>query len=148
MSPEGLNLIGRAGVQIIEEQGWQADAIGGLTLGADPVAYAISYTSVNTSHPLRAFTVRKELKKHGTRRLIEGPFRAGDRTVIVEDVITTGTSALLAIDAVQDAHGIIVGVLAVVDREEGGREAIQKRGVPVVALASMTMIRSMMPANG
>lgn len=91
-------------------------AVGGLTLGADPVAYAIAFASANTGHPIRAFTVRKEAKTHGTRCVIEGPFRPGDRVAVVEDVITTGASALKAAAAVRENGGTVTGVLAVVDR--------------------------------
>ena len=136
MSPDGLALIGPAGLAAIDAAGWSADAVGGLTLGADPVAYAVAYASALAGRPVRAFTVRKEAKAHGTGRLIEGPFRSGDRVVVVEDVVTTGGSALRAAESVRAAGGIVVGVLAVVDREEGGREAIEATGVPVVALAT------------
>jgi len=135
MSPDGLLLIGQLGLAKIRDT-WSADAIGGLTLGADPIAYAISYASALTNHPLRAFTVRKEAKTHGTGKLIEGPFQAGDRTVVIEDVITTGGSALKAIAAVQQAGGLVAGVLALVDREEGGRETIEATGIPVASLVT------------
>jgi orotate phosphoribosyltransferase len=134
MSPDGLALIGPTALAAIDRAGWNVDAVGGLTLGADPVSYAIAYASALAGRPVRAFTVRKEAKTHGTGRLIEGPFRSGDRVVVVEDVITTGGSALRAIDAVRQAGAEVVGVLAVVDREEGGREAIEAAGVPVIAL--------------
>src|SRR5829696_4756812 len=133
MSPEGLALIGPLGLAAIEGAGWRVDAVGGLTLGADPVSYAIAYASMLAGRPLRAFTVRKEAKTHGTGRLVEGPFRAGDRVAVVEDVITTGGSALRAAEAVRAAGGEVAGVLAVVDREEGGREAIEARGLAVLA---------------
>lgn len=103
-------------------------------MGADPVSYAIAYASALDGTPLRAFTVRKEAKAHGAGKLIEGPFRAGDRVVIVEDTITTGGSALKAVGAVRAEGGEVVGVLAVVDREEGGRAALNAAGVAVVAL--------------
>jgi orotate phosphoribosyltransferase len=134
MSPDGLALIGPAGLAAIGRAGWTADAVGGLTLGADPVSYAIAYASALVDRPVRAFTVRKEPKTHGTGKLIEGPFQAGDRVVVVEDVITTGGSALRAVEAVRAAGGVVTGVLALVDREEGGREAIEAMGVPVRAL--------------
>ena len=134
MSPDGLACIGPTALAAIDGAGWVADAVGGLTLGADPVSYAIAYASALAGRPVRAFTVRKEAKAHGTGRLIEGPFQSGDRVVVVEDVITTGGSALRAADAIRAAGGQIVGVLAVVDREEGGREAIEAAGMPVVAL--------------
>jgi orotate phosphoribosyltransferase len=144
MSPEGLALIGPLALDALSRAGWRVDAIGGLTLGADPISYAISYASAERATPLRAFTVRKEAKAHGTGKLIEGPFRAGDRVAIVEDVITTGGSALKAIEAVRTAEGVITGVLALVDREEGGREAIERAGVPVMALATATEILARM----
>jgi len=136
MSPEGLILVGRLGFQALEHSGWDVMAVGGLTLGADPVAYAIAYTSGLSPHPLRAFTVRKEAKGHGTGRLIEGPFMPGDRVAVVEDVITTGASALRAATAIQENGGIVAGVLSVVDRDEGGREAIEQHGYPVISLTS------------
>lgn len=134
MSPEGLALIGPLALSVIDEQKWIADSVGGLTLGADPVSYAISYASASTARPLRAFTVRKQPKSHGTAKLVEGPFREGDRVVVVEDVITTGGSALRAAATVTAAGGRVLGVLAVVDREEGGREAIESAGYGVVSL--------------
>ncbi len=134
MSPDGLSLIGAIGLEILKKKSWSIDAVGGLTLGADPIAYAISYASASSEKPLRAFTVRKQAKGHGTGKLIEGPFNSGDRVAIIEDVITTGRSALQAIDAVSDAGGIIAGVLALVDREEGGREAIEAAGIQVVSI--------------
>lgn len=134
MSPDGMALIGPLGLAALRDAAWVADAVGGLTLGADPIAVAISYASAATAEPLRAFTVRKEPKQHGTGRLIEGPFRPGDRVVVIEDTITTGGSARRAIDAVRAAGGSVVGVLALVDREEGGAEALRALGVEVVAL--------------
>ena len=145
MSPDGLALIGPAGLAAIRDAGWRADAVGGLTLGADPVAYAISYASALAGAPVRAFTVRKEAKAHGTGQLIEGPLRAGDRVVVVEDVITTGASALKAADAVRAAGGTVVGVLAVVDRDEGGREAIESAGFAVRSLTHASDILAEMP---
>ena len=133
MSPEGLSLIGPLGLEALRSAHWKVSAIGGLTLGADPIAYAISYASANTASPIRAFTVRKEAKAHGTGKLIEGPFEAHDRVAIVEDVITTGASAGRAIDAVRAAGGEVVGVLALVDRQEGGREFLEQMGRPVVS---------------
>ncbi|GDX87107.1 orotate phosphoribosyltransferase [Gemmatimonadota bacterium] len=145
MSPEGLATIGPLALERIRAAGLDPDAVGGLTLGADPVAYAIAYASALAGSPLRAFTVRKEAKIHGTGKLIEGPFTPGDRVVIIEDVITTGGSALRAIDAVRAAGGIIIGVLAVVDREEGGQEALAAAGVPIVALATASEVLSLVP---
>jgi orotate phosphoribosyltransferase len=140
MSPEGLSIIGPLAFSALREMHWNVDAIGGLTLGADPISYAISYASADSDHPLRAFTVRKEAKTHGTGKLLEGPFVAGDRVAVIEDVITTGGSALRAIEAIRAANGVVAGVLALVDREEGGQQAIEQIGLPVVSLVRASEI--------
>jgi orotate phosphoribosyltransferase len=140
MSPTGLSTIGPIGLAMIRERGWDADSVGGLTLGADPVSYAISYASAESAKPLRAFTVRKEAKAHGTGKLIEGPFETTDRVVVIEDVITTGGSALKAAEVIQAAGATILGILAVVDREEGGREAIEAAGFEVASIARVSEI--------
>ena len=145
MSPDGLALIGPLALAALREVDWRVNAIGGLTLGADPISYAIAYASAETASPLRAFTVRKEAKTHGTGRLIEGPFREGDHVAVIEDVITTGGSALRAVDAVRAAGGTVVGVLALVDREEGGRDALVSAGLSVVALARASDIVARLP---
>lgn len=145
MSPDGLATIGPLALDRMQKAGWQPDAVGGLTLGADPVSYAIAHASALAGAPVRAFTVRKEAKTHGTGKLIEGPFRAGDRVVVIEDVITTGGSALKATAAVKAAGGVVLGVLAVVDREEGGREALEAEGLAVVSLAGAREIVANMP---
>ena len=146
MSPEGLSTIGPLALSALRQTEWRVDAIGGLTLGADPIAYAISYASANSDRPLRAFTVRKEPKAHGTGKLIEGPFKQGDHVAVIEDVITTGGSAIRAIDAVRAAGGVVAGVLALVDREEGGQQTIEKAGVPVIALVTASQILNALPS--
>ena len=137
MSAEGQVLIGRMGWSAIRNAGWRATAVGGLTMGADPVAYAIAGASYGSDHAIDAFSVRKQPKQHGTGRQIEGNFQPGDRVVIVEDVITSGQSALQAVSTVEQAGGKVLGVLAVVDREEGGRRSIEARGYQVIALTSV-----------
>jgi orotate phosphoribosyltransferase len=134
MSGQGQLLIGRVGLGLLDENGWQPDVVGGLTLGADPIAYAIAHEGTRSGRPLDAFTVRKEAKGHGAGKLIEGSFQRGMNVVIVEDVITTGESALRALRAVRDAGGQVLGILAVVDREEGGREWIEREKVRVAAM--------------
>jgi orotate phosphoribosyltransferase len=129
---EGLYLVGRLGFAALPEP--YPDAIGGLTMGADPVACAIAHASWMAGKPVHAFSVRKEAKAHGTGRRIEGSFIPGQRVVIVEDVITSGGSALRACEAVQAEGGEVVGVLALVDREGGGREAIEAAGYPLRTL--------------
>lgn len=148
MSPDGLALIGPLGISALVAAGWRVDSVGGLTLGADPISYAIAYASALAGTPIRAFTVRKEAKAHGTGRLIEGPFREGDRVAVVEDVITTGGSALRAVEAIRAAGGEVTGVLALVDREEGGREALESAGLRVVALARAGEIVSRLATGG
>ncbi len=150
MSPEGQRLLGVLGLQALRDAGWAADAVGGLTLGADPIAYAIAHASSfanerNESTLVRAFTVRKQAKQHGTGKRVEGPFVAGDQVVVVEDVITTGGSALTAVEAIRAEGGIVLGVLAVVDREEGGREAIEAAGLSVRSLATATELVARLP---
>ena len=105
-------------------------------MGADPVAYAIAAASWGTDLVIDAFSVRKEAKDHGTAQLIEGNFEPGDEVVVVEDVITSGGSAQRAIAAVEGAGGRVVGVLAVVDREQGGGKVLAKDGRSVVVLTT------------
>jgi orotate phosphoribosyltransferase len=134
MSAEGMVLIGRLGWELIRSTGWRPIGVGGLTLGADPVAYAIAAASWSSDRPVDAFSVRKEAKDHGAGRLIEGNFKSGDAVVVVEDVITSGESADRAATAIERAGGTVLGVLAVVDREEGGRSALEARGRRVLTL--------------
>lgn len=134
MHAEGQALVGRLGLELIRGAGLAPASVGGLTMGADPVAYAIAHASWLAGLPVHAFSVRKEPKAHGTGKRVEGCFQPDDRVVVVEDVITSGGSALQACDAVEAEGGAVLGVVAVVDREAGGREAIEARGYPVHAL--------------
>ncbi len=147
MSPEGLVLIGELGATVIAREFGRVDAVGGLTLGADPIAYAIAFHSATSSSPIRSFTVRKEAKAHGTGKLVEGPFHQGDRVVVIEDVITTGGSALRAVEALRASGADVLGVFALVDREEGGRMVLEEQGLRVVALttASELLARGLTP---
>lgn len=134
MSGRGQVLIGELGLGALGQAGWKPRTVGGLTLGADPFAYAMANAAARQGITLDAFTVRKEAKAHGTGKVIEGTFEAGWPVVVVEDVITTGESALKAIAAVRAAGGEVSGVLAVVDREEGGVQRIAAEGVEARAL--------------
>lgn len=136
MSGPGQLLIGRLGLAALDQAGLTPELVGGLTLGADPVAYALAHAAAAAARPLDGFTVRKEAKGHGTGRLIEGADVQGRTVVVVEDVITTGDSALRAVAAVTAAGATVLGVLAVVDREEGGRARIEAAGLRVVVLAT------------
>ncbi|PYO36839.1 MAG: orotate phosphoribosyltransferase [Gemmatimonadetes bacterium] len=136
MSGEGLTVIGALGLARLQARGWAPRAVGGLTLGADPVAYAIATAARAYGVALDAFTVRRQAKTHGTGRRIEGCFAPGDQVLVVEDVITTGQSAQEAIAAIRGEGGTVLGVLAVVDREEGGRASLEALGLAVDALVS------------
>ena len=128
-------LIGRLMRELTAD--WDYAAVGGLTLGADPVATAVMHAP---GRPIDAFVVRKSAKTHGMQRLIEGTDVTGLRVLVVEDTSTTGASALTAVRAVQDAGGDVVGVATVVDRATGAAEAIQAEGLPyrsVLGLADL-----------
>jgi orotate phosphoribosyltransferase len=128
LHPEGAYLVGQLLLSEIEERGWgDARAVGGLTLGADPVATAVAIASYLEGRPRPAFLVRKEAKEHGTQRRIERCPEPGTPVVVLEDVVTTGGSALAAAQACLDAGLVVLGVLGIVDREEGGREAFSAR---------------------
>jgi orotate phosphoribosyltransferase len=140
MSSAGLAVIGRLGLEAMRARGWAPDSVGGLTMGADPVAYAIARASHDTGPVVDAFSVRKAAKEHGTKRRIEGNFGPGTKVVVTEDVITSGGSALQAIEAIRAEGGIILGVLAIVDREQGGRELIVAAGYDVVAITTISSL--------
>lgn len=142
MHAEGQALLGRVGLDALDARGWTPDVIGGLTMGADPISYAIAGESFRRGRPIHAFSVRKRAKRHGTGRRIEGCFESGARVVVIEDVITTGGSALQACEAIREERGSIVGVLAAVDRQEGGSDAIRSAGFEVVALYGADEMRA------
>lgn len=146
LDPFGANLIGDLGWHAvrskIHSQHLQIDAIGGMTLGADPISLAIGMASA-TKHPeeaLQVFTVRKEPKGHGAGKQIEGNFASGNTVIVVDDVITTGGSTLKAIDAIEREGGKVAFCVVLVDREEGGREAIEARGIHVIPLFTRTSL--------
>ncbi|MEW5746815.1 MAG: orotate phosphoribosyltransferase [Nitrospirota bacterium] len=122
LHPEGMYLIGSIIFDMIKEL--PVRGIGGLTLGADPIADAVAYTSHLKNRPVEAFVVRKTAKSHGTMQWIEGNVKAGDKVVIVDDVITTGKSTIEAISRAREAGLEVVKVIALVDRQEGGCEAV------------------------
>lgn len=134
MHAEGQVLLGEVGADALEAAGLEPDLIGGLTMGADPIAYAIAGESWRRGRPVHAFSVRKRPKRHGTGRRVEGCFEQGARVVVVEDVITTGGSALQACEAVRQEGGTVLAVLAAVDRQEGGRESIEAEGFTVYTM--------------
>jgi orotate phosphoribosyltransferase len=130
LDPEGVHLIGALVLAIIDElareDGRPIDAVGGPTIGADPVVGYIAGRSWERGRPLLAFLVRKESKDHGTRRVIENDIPPGARVVVFEDVVTTGGSTLEAIHRIEEAGLHVAGVVAVVDREQGGAQALAR----------------------
>lgn len=142
MHAEGLVRVGRVGCDALESAGLAPDLVGGLTMGADPVSYAVAAESWRRGSPVHAFSVRKATKGHGRGRRIEGCFEAGRSVVVTEDVITTGGSARDAAEAVEEAGGQVLAVLALVDREEGGRSHLEEAGFPVVALFTAAELRT------
>ncbi len=125
LSAEGIMLVGKAIFKKIKDD--NIGGIGGLTLGADPLAYTTAYTSCLTGKPLDVFIVRKEPKKHGTQRAIEGSLEKGARVVVVDDVITTGGATIKAIESVLEAGFTVVKAVVLVDRQEkNGRQNIEK----------------------
>ena len=133
MSAEGQRLTGEVLYDLLEEAGWDISHVGGLTLGADPIAYAVAHHSTGQKKQLDGFTVRKEAKKYGTRQRIEGGLPTDGRVAIVDDTLSTGASVEEAIDAVRDHGATVAGVLCLVDREEGARNRLAGLGLPVVA---------------
>jgi orotate phosphoribosyltransferase len=124
MDPEGMYLIGNLLFDMLADA--DVSAAGGLTLGADPIANALSLISYQKKKPIKSFVVRKDAKNHGTKSGIEGNITSGERVAIIDDVITTGGSTITAIEVAQEAGLKIDRVIAIVDREEGGRENIKK----------------------
>jgi len=134
--PEGAYLVGKLVYEAIKEL--EPDGAGGLTLGADPIAYAVAFVSYKEGRPIKPFVVRKEKKEHGTGRQIEGLLKPGDKVVVLEDVITTASSSLKAVRACREEGYQVLGVFAVVDREEGGKENIEKEGLNLYSLFKLS----------
>jgi orotate phosphoribosyltransferase len=132
LHPEGMYLIGNIIFDLIKDSG--AKGIGGLTLGADPMSNAVAYTSHLKGKPVEAFVVRKTAKAHGTMQWIEGNIRPGDSVVIVDDVITTGKSTIEAIEKSKEVGLKVLFAVALIDRQEGGKENIESLGIEVKSI--------------
>ena len=141
LDPEGMNLIGAILFEMLVDT--DITAAGGLTLGADPIANALSLISYQKGKPIKSFIIRKEVKEHGTKSAVEGDVQPGERVVIIDDVITTGGSTLTAIERAREAGLIIDRVVALVDREEGGRENIVRQTPRVEAILTRSEIMSL-----
>src|SRR5205085_4364203 len=140
MDAQGIWLVGQLMHNLIRKEqasrGVVINAVGGLTMGADPVAIATAMYSYWSRDPLplQVFSVRKSPKAHGQTKLIEGNFKKGDVVVVIDDVITSGDSTIAAINAVEKEGGIIAFAAVLVDRQEGGREKIEARGHQALGL--------------
>ena len=134
MSAEGQALTGKVCWEALDASGLEFTHVGGLTMGADPVAYAIARESFDAGDPHDAFSVRKAPKGHGTGQQVEGGLPTDARCLVVEDSMTSGGSALKAVAVLQDHGCTVAGVLTLVDREEGVRERLAEAGLPLVAV--------------
>ncbi len=133
LTAEGMTLVGRIILDLLKDKAF--DAIGGLTIGADPIVAAVGVVSYLQNKPVQTFIVRKEPKKHGLQRFIEGPaLKPNSKVVIVDDVMTSGGSALKAIEAVRNAQCNVVKVVALVDRLEGARENLARDNYELVSI--------------
>ena len=134
MTAQGQLLVGSVAFDAIRESGLAPTHVGGLTLGADPVTYAIVHRSALEEAPIDGFTVRKRAKNHGTSQRIEGGLPTKGRALMIEDTMTTGRSTLEAVEAVR-AHGTtIVGVLTLVNRSEGAERFYEEQGLPLISV--------------
>jgi len=135
LNSEGMYLIGNLLYDLIKSRrSWKAKGVGGLTLGADPISNAIAHTFYLKGEQMESFVVRKEPKKHGTMLWVEGNVGKGEKVIIIEDVITTGGSTIKAIDRAKKCGLKVLGVIVLIDRQEGGKEKIQAKGVKVETL--------------
>lgn len=144
LHPEGAHLVAQLILEKIRQDFPEAEAIGGPTLGADPMASSVAVMSYQQGMPLPAFIVRKEPKGHGTMSWIEGArhLHQGMKVVLLEDVITTGGSILKAADRVKEAGLVPIGIVVLVDREEGGRENLESQGLKVASLLTKSALLS------
>lgn len=141
LDPEGMNLIGEILFWMLKDS--DVTAAGGLTLGADPIANALSVISFQKGKPIKSFIVRKDIKDHGIKNAIEGNVQSGEKVVIIDDVITTGGSTITAISRAREAGLIADMAIVLIDREEeNGRQNIEAQGLPVKAVLTRTEIMS------
>ncbi len=136
LDPAGARLVAEGMLDLLDPEELP-DAVGGMSIGADPITAAVVTMSAVRGTPVRGFMVRKEAKGHGTNQYLEGPVQPDERVVVVEDVVTTGGSSLVAIERCEAFGLMVVGVLAVVDRMEGGAKAFRERGYPFKSLLTI-----------
>ena len=137
LTAEGHALVGELMFQALSELP-ECDAVGGVELGGCPLASAVSLVSFQQGRPLTGFYVRKARKDHGTAKLVEGDksLKPGSRIVLLEDVVTTGGSSLKAVETLREAGAVVVGIIALVDRLEGGADTIRASGLPLLTLST------------
>ena len=137
LDAHGAMLVGRAILERLRSLGTLPAAVGGMSIGADPITSAVITMAGVEGLPLKGFMVRKEPKDHGTKKYVEGPVEPGQRVVIVEDVTTTGGSSLLAIDRVHEFGLVVERVVTVIDRLAGAKDAFAARGIPLESLVTI-----------
>ena len=137
LHPQGANLIAAGMLDTIQAAGKLPDAVGGMAIGADPITASIVTVAGQQGLPLKGFMVRKEAKGHGTGKQVEGPVAAGQRVVIVEDVITSGGSALKAVEAAREFGLDVQCVVAIIDRLAGGEAAFRAKGLELITLSTI-----------
>jgi orotate phosphoribosyltransferase len=137
LHPKGANLIAQGMLDVIQSRGKLPAAVGGMAIGADPITASIVTIAGQQDLPLKGFMVRKEPKGHGTGKQVEGPVQPGDHVVIVEDVITSGGSAIKAVEAVRKFGLEVDTVVAIIDRLAGGKEAFAAVGIELVTLTTI-----------
>jgi orotate phosphoribosyltransferase len=137
LDSHGSMLVGKAILDLLRSRGPLPAAVGGMSIGADPVTSAVITMAGVEGLPLKGFMVRKEPKDHGTKKYIEGPVAPGDRVVVVEDVTTTGGSSLVAIDRALEFGLVVERVVTVIDRLAGARDTLAARGIPLDALVTI-----------
>lgn len=145
LDPEGMNLIGEILFCMLADS--EATASGGLTLGADPLANALSVISYQKGKPIKSFIVRKDVKDHGTKSAVEGDVQPSEKVVILDDVITTGGSTITAIERAREAGLVVERVIALIDREEGGKENILQHVERVEAVLKRSEVMDLYKKN-
>jgi len=141
LDPEGMNLIGAIVFDMLKDT--DITAAGGLTLGADPIANALSVISYQKGKPIKSFIVRKDIKNHGTKSAIEGNVRSGEKVAIIDDVITTGASTITAIEQARKEGLKVELVITLIDREEGGKENILQHVDNIKSILSRTEVMNL-----
>lgn len=144
LHPEGAALIGELLMDLIQTQGWTPVGVGGMTLGADPLTTAVGIAAFRAGVPWTGFLVRKEPKDHGTGRQVElaGNLEPGADVIVLDDTVTTGGSTLKAVRAMEKAGFRVIGTACVIDRGEGGKEALAAEGIALISLFEISDLKS------